>query len=68
MITLVPIGEVDKSVLEIVGRALKGAFGQKTLVEEGVTLTRTSWDQRRNQHLTSRLLAELSSPRVSTGL
>jgi len=59
MIKLVPIGEVEKSALETLRRPLTEAFGQRTRVEDGITLTQASWDQRRNQHLSSTLLAEL---------
>lgn len=62
MITLVPIGEVKKSALESLGQLLTEAFGQRTRVGDGVELTEGSWNQRRGQHLTSMLLAQLPSP------
>lgn len=62
MITLVPIGEVEKRVLENLRRPLAEVFGQRTQVEEGITLTQASWDKRRNQYLGSVLLTELSPP------
>ena len=65
MITLVPIGEVEKSVLENLRRPLAEAFGQRTQVEEGITLTQVSWDKRRGQYLASMLLTELSPPGIS---
>jgi len=62
MITLVPIGEVEKSALETLRQPLTEAFGQRTWVGDGIELTKGSWNQRRGQHLASTLLAELPSP------
>ena len=61
MITLVLIGEVEKSVLETVRLALTEAFGQRTWVIEGIMLTQSSWDRCRSQHLASMLLDDLPS-------
>jgi len=62
MITLVPVGEVEKSALETLRQPLTKAFGQRTGVEDGIKLPRESWDQRRGQYLASMLLAELPPP------
>ncbi len=62
MITMVPIGEVDKSILETLGQPLTEAFGQRSHVEDGIKLPQESWDQRRGQCLASTLLAELPPP------
>ena len=53
MITLVPIGGVDKSVLETLGKSLTEAFNQKTWVGDGIKLTDEGWDQHRAQHFAS---------------
>jgi archaemetzincin len=62
MITLVPIGEVEKSALETLRQPLTKAFGQRTWVGDGIKLPRESWDQRRGQYLATMLLAELPPP------
>jgi len=62
MITLVPIGEVNKSTLETLGQHLTEAFGQRTLVGDGLELTEGGWNQDRGQYLASTLLAGLTSP------
>jgi archaemetzincin len=62
MITLVPIGEMEKSVLKTLGQPLTEAFGQKTRVGDSIKLTDKGWDQHRNQHLASMLLAGLPTP------
>jgi len=62
MITLVPIGEVEKSTLENLRLSLAEAFGQRTQVGNGIKLPRESYDQHRGQYLASWLLGELSSP------
>jgi archaemetzincin len=59
MITLVPIGVVDKRYLETLGKSLTEVFGQKTRVGDGIKLTDEGWNQHRNQHLASVLLAGL---------
>jgi archaemetzincin len=62
MIVLVPIGEVEKGILESLRRPLTEAFGQRTIVGNGIKLVESSWNQRRGQHLASVLLAELAPP------
>jgi len=62
MITLVPIGEVEKSALETLRQPLMEAFSQRTWLGDDVELTKGSWNQRRGQYLASVLLAELPSP------
>jgi archaemetzincin len=62
MITLVPIGEVERSALETLRQSLTEAFGQRAQVEDGIPLPEGSWNQRRGQHLASILLAALLSP------
>ncbi len=62
MITLVPIGGVDKSSLETLGKSLTEAFDQRIWVGDGIKLPWESWDQRRGQYLASMLLAELPPP------
>ncbi len=62
MITLVPIGGVNKSSLETLGKSLTEAFGQRTWVGDGIELPWESWDQRRGQYLATMLLAELPAP------
>lgn len=62
MITLVPVGEVKKSALETLRRPLAEAFGQRTLIVDGIELSKMSWNKRRDQHLARMILAELPSP------
>jgi len=62
MITLVPIGGVDKNALGRLDKFLIKAFSQKTWVGDGIKLIDESWDQRRCQHLASMLLAALPTP------
>jgi archaemetzincin len=61
MIMLVPIGEVDKAILEALRPPLEEIFAQRTQIGDNITLPRGSWNERRGQHLASSLLAELPS-------
>ena len=65
MITLVTIGEVEKSVFENLRRPLAEAFGQRTKMEESITPTQASWDKRCSQYLAPVLLTELSPLSIS---
>jgi predicted Zn-dependent protease len=62
MITLVPIGEVERSTLEALGQSLPGVFGQSVQQEDGILLPERSWNQHRGQYFAPMLLAELSLP------
>lgn len=62
MITLVPIGLVDKRDLETLGKSLTEVFVQKAGVGDGIKLTDEGWNKHRNQHLASVLLAGLPTP------
>ena len=62
MITLVPIGVVDKRDLETLGKSLTEVFGQKTRVGDGIKLTDEGWNQHCSQHLASMLLTKLPTP------
>jgi archaemetzincin len=62
MITLVPIGEVGKDILENLSRPLAEAFGQNTRVGDGFKLTESSWNRSRGQYLAYMLLAGLPTP------
>jgi archaemetzincin len=65
MITLVPIGEVDESLLENLGASLEEIFGQEIRVEEKMRLPEESWHRDRRQYLASSILAVLSPPSSS---
>ena len=58
---LVPIGAVDKTILEALGPPLEEIFAQRTQIGDSITLPWGSWNERRGQHLVSSLLAELPS-------
>ncbi len=62
MITLVPIGEVERSTLETLRQPLTEAFGQRISVGDSIELTKGSWNQRCGQHVASMLLGGLPSP------
>ena len=61
MIELVPIGAVDRGILEALRQPLEGIFGQRTLMGDSIALPRGSWNQHRDQYLASLLLAKLPS-------
>ena len=65
MIVLAPIGEVEEASLEALKQALAEIFHQRVEIGDGIALTRESWNQRRDQHLASMLLAELPSLRYA---
>jgi len=61
MIALVPIGNADKAILEVLTRPLEKVFDQRMRIGDSIALPWESWNQRRGQHLASLLLAELPS-------
>jgi archaemetzincin len=65
MITIVPIGEVDESLLESSGASLEEIFGQKTRIANKMQLPKESWHRDRSQYLASSILAVLSPPSSS---
>ena len=62
MIELIPIGTVDKDILEALKEPLKEVFGQRTQVGDGIVLTHESWNQQRHQHLATALLTSIPLP------
>lgn len=65
MILLMPIGEVERGALEALSSALADTFGQRVRLEDGMELTGLSWDRRRNQYLSSTILAGMPVPSAS---
>jgi len=63
MIELIPIGTVDKDVLEALKEPLKEVFSQRTQIGNSMVLTPESWSQQRHQHLASMLLAAIPLPK-----
>jgi archaemetzincin len=61
MIVLIPIGNVDKAILEALLRPLEEGFGQRTQIGDSIALPRESWNRHQGQHLASLLLAKLPS-------
>lgn len=62
MIRLIPIGEIEKSLLETLRQSLVKVFNQSTQVDEGILLPHERWDPHRKQHLASILLDKLPRP------
>ncbi len=62
MISLVPVGEVDRGILQYLKPPLEEVFGQNMEMAAGIGLTDSSRDKRRNQHLASALLTGLPQP------
>ncbi len=62
MIVLIPIGEVEEATLEVLGQSLSEVFGQRTRIGDSIALTRESWNQHRDQHLATMLLALIPLP------
>jgi archaemetzincin len=62
MITIVPIGDVSRDVLEVLGCRLEEVFAQGTRLAEGIPLTEEGWNRKRRQYLAPRLLAGLPRP------
>lgn len=65
MITLVPIGDVDKSLLESLKAPLEEIFGQKTRIADEIQMPKESWHTDRGQYLASSILAVLPSLSLS---
>jgi archaemetzincin len=62
VIRLIPVGEVEKSLLETLRQSLVKVFNQSTQLDEGILLPQESWDSHRKQHLASMLLDGLPQP------
>ena len=62
MITLVPIGEVEDTVLKSLAPPLTEILGQEAEVAGTLPLPRGGWSQSRRQHLASALLALVPVP------
>ncbi len=58
-IALVPIGEVEKSILNVIGRALAGEFGRAWMVTSSLDHPHYAYNQRRRQYLSDALLSRL---------
>ena len=65
MITLVPVGDADESLLENLRASLEEIFGQKTRIADKIQLPKESWHRDRGQYLASSILAVLLSPFLS---
>lgn len=65
MIALVPIGDVDESLLESLRLSLEEIFGQKTLVADKIQQLKENWHRDRAQYLASSILALLPPPSSS---
>lgn len=62
MIVLIPVGEIEESVLENLEETLAEAFGQETQTGSGVPLPRESYHRSRNQYLASVLISLIPAP------
>ena len=60
-IALVPLGQVDESVLTIVGRGLRQAFDRAYVIAAPLSHPDYAHDQRRGQYLADAILAQLGS-------
>ena len=63
MIVLIPIGNIEKSILEVLRHPLEEVFGQITQIGDSVVLSRESWDEHRDQYLASILLSSIPPPK-----
>ncbi len=62
MIEIIPVGNTDRAILEALRQSLEGVFSQRASIGDIIRLPHESWDQHRDQHLASMLLARLLSP------
>jgi len=62
MIVLIPVGEVEGTVLETLGRALAEAFGQETQIGDNMPVPWGSYIHGRSQYLASPLLSLIPLP------
>jgi len=62
MIVLIPIGNVEKAILEALLRPLAEVFGQRTQIGDSIALPQKSWNRHRGQYLAPMLLAKLPPP------
>lgn len=62
MIVLIPIGEIEETVLETLGRVLAEAFGQETQIGDNIPIPQESYYHGRHQYLASPLLSLIPLP------
>ena len=63
MILFIPMGYVDKEIIENLKQPLATIFGEKVVVGETIELPPESRDRRRRQYLASRLLELIPLPK-----
>ena len=59
MITLVPVGELDPTILKALSIRLETVFGQPLQITACIGLPEGAWDPQRQQYLSARILARL---------
>jgi archaemetzincin len=65
MITIVPIGDVDESLLKSLGISLEEIFGKKARTADKIQPPEESWHRDRTQYLASAIFAVLPAPSSS---
>ncbi len=63
MIELIPIGNIDRVVLETLRQPLEEVFGQRVEIGDSISLPRENWNQHRGQHLATMLLTLIPLPK-----
>lgn len=59
MIDLVPIGSADNNVLKILGQRLRDIFKQNVHISKNLALPQQSWNEKRRQYLSNKLLSSI---------
>ena len=59
-IALVPVGQVDESILIVIGQGLSEAFGRAYVIAAALSHPDYAYDRRRGQYLADAVLAQLS--------
>ena len=62
MIVLIPIGEIEETILETLGQALAEVFGQGTQIGDNMPIPRESYIHSRSQYLASPFLSLIPLP------
>ena len=65
-IALVPIGQVDESILTVIGRGLREAFGRAYVIAAALPHPDYAYDRRRGQYVADDVLAQLVGLNFST--
>jgi len=60
LIALVPIGQVEESILAVIGEGLRGAFGRDYVIAAPLLHPGYAYDRRRGQYLADNILARLN--------